>query len=238
MKKNKNKLETFSNSELNSEEENKFMENTITNYFDEKLRKKYSSTLKEQYNIEKGEVRNEPSLDSKGKSKSIIYIIAGSVLLLTLIAAYFLTSQESATTDSNAIYASNIDPYYTEIDFTTRGLVSDTEVLAQIAKSYDAKDFTRIAVDYQKLETLELIEGRYLHAIAVSLAKVDKNDEALEIWDVLLSTQESKFTYHNTARFFQGRLLLELGETQKGNEILQAVGNGSEFYDEAQKLLK
>ena len=232
MKSNRQNLEQFSNSDSNSPQENTFMEDTINQYHDEKRRREYAEILENKHNI-----LRDAGAGTKAKKNNVTrFLILAGFVIAALTAAFFF-SKENNDSRVNYQVASTLDPYYTEIDFSTRGVIADANVLAEIGKSYENKDFANVSSLYNSLESLD-IEGKYLHAIAVSLMNNGQLDEAIKVWNVLLATEESKFTYHNDARWFSGRAMVESGtKVEQGKKILSEVKAESEHYDDAQKLM-
>lgn len=232
MKSNRQNLEKFSNSDSNSTEENTFMDDTIREYHDEKRRREYASILENQHNVVRDAVLGA---EAKKNNTTRILLLIGFVIAV-LTAAFFF-SKGNDDPKVNYQVASNMDPYYTEIDFSTRGAVTDATKLVEIGKSYENRDFGKVSSLYNSLESLD-IEGKYLHAIAVSLMNNGQLDEAIKVWNVLLATEESKFTYHNDVRWFMGRAMVESGtKVEEGKKILSLVKAESEYYDDAQKLI-
>jgi len=205
MKNLQQKLESFANSSYSSNEEEKFVDDTIAKYYDEKLRQEYARVLEVEHGITR--LNSESSNSVKSKRYSMLGKVLISLLVLAfLLAAAFFLNKMNEKSSTNYQVADNLDPYYTEIDFNTRGAVTDAAKLVDLVAFYDSKDFNSVSGIYKSLESLD-IGGNYLHAIAVSLAKNDELDEAIKVWNSLLETEESKFTYHNVARWFMGRAM-------------------------------
>lgn len=232
MKNLKEKMESFANSTYNSSEENNFMEDTMSNYYDEKLRRQYAKVLHIDHNVVKESKGSEPKESS---SLTKILIIVGSIIALA-VAAYFVQSMNNESEQSYQV-ASKFDPYYTEIDFSSRGAVTDAAKLVEIVSFYEQKDFAQVSSIYNSLESLD-IDGNFLHAIAVSLAKNSELDEAMKVWNTLLQTEESKYTYHNVSRWFMGRAMIESGKyVEEGKLVISQVTPASKYYEDAQELL-
>lgn len=233
MKNLQEKMESFANSSYNSSDETNFMEDTMSKYYDEKLRRQYAKVLQLDHKIVKGAGTSDTK---KSNSLMKILIIVGSILALA-IAAYFVQSMNNEPEQTYQV-ATNLDPYYTEIDFSTRGAVTDAAKLVEMVNFYEQKDFAQVATIYTSLESLD-IEGNFLHAIGVSLAKNNQLDEAIKVWNILLETEESKFTYHNVSRWFMGRAMIESGMyVDEGKLVISQVTPESKYYNDAQELLK
>lgn len=233
MKHSNKTLEKFANSTFNSSEEKEFMDETMEKYYDQKLRKKYTSILENEHDLSQS-IDNPKSKSKFGYSK--LLLLLGSIAVL-MVAIFFL-SKSNQSVPQNYQVASNLDAYYTEIDFSTRGAVTDESTLIEIANLYEEKDFAKVSDKYSELQSLE-IKGNYLHAIGVSLAKENQLEEAFKVWNILLETKESKYTYHNTARWFMGRAMIESGRNiEQGKSLLNDITEGSEFYEQAQMLVK
>ncbi len=232
MKNSIEKLKSFANSSYNSAEEKDFMEDTMSSYYDEKLKKKYAEKLALEHGISKPTNSDEPHKPSFNWFRILIII---SILMALAVAGFFLNKLNQ--TDANFQVADNIDAYYTEIDFNTRGELTVEEKLNDLATYYDQKDFTKIATLYKTLD-LNTVDGKYLHAIAVSLVNNDQLEEAKNVWGILLETEETRFTYHNVARWFLGRAIIESGNNiEDGKAYLLEVSSNSKHYEQAQKLL-
>lgn len=231
MKHSNKMLEKFADSTFDSNEEKEFMDETMEKYYDQKLRNKYKSILENEFDVSQTEDKPKTKFDF-----SKLILLLGSVLVL--LAAIFFFSKSNQTDLQNYQVASNHDKYYTEIDFTTRGAISDEATLVEIASYYEQKDFAKVAELYTGLQSLD-ISGNYLHAIGVSLAKENQLEEAYTVWNTLLDTKESRYTYHNTARWFMGRSMIESGKNvEQGKSLLNKITSGSEFYEQAQSLLQ
>jgi len=228
------KMESSANSSYNSEDEKAFMEDTMAKYYDEKLRRQYATVLQMEHKVVK-EVESNTITTNKNSTMRILIII-GSILALAA-AVYFVNTINQEPTQNYQV-ASNIDPYYTDIDFSQRGAITEAAKLVEIVNFYEEKDFAQVSAVYGTLESLE-IEDKYLHAIAVSLAKNNELDEAINVWNILLNQEESRFSYHNTSRWFMGRAMIESGKyTEDGKAILSQVTANSEHYEDAQSLLR
>ena len=233
MKNFQQKLESFANSTYNSSDENEFMEDTMSTYYDEKLKRKYASVLEVDYSVVKETTTKKPA--KKNYVTKLLIIIAAAIALLT--AAFFLTKINKEPAVNYQVASTIDDAYYTEIDFSTRGAVNDAVKLVEISQFYELKEYAQVSSIYSSLESLD-IEGNYLHAIGVSLANNNELDEAIKVWNILLETEESKFTYHNVSRWFMGRAMIESGKyVEQGKEILSAVTSESKYYSNAQDLL-
>ena len=232
MKDLKDKLEKFSSSNFDSREEAEFMEDTMVQFYDEKLRRKYSSILETEQNV----IR--PTGEEKKKSpKSGKLLLLLAAILVISISLFFLSKMNNKA-ESPQFYANAAESYYTEIDFATRGEIQESEKLSQIASFYEEKDFSNVSETYKSLTTLDNMEGNYLHAIAISLLNNNETEEAEKLWRMILETEETPFTYHNMARLFLGRMLIESGNSvDEGKSILKEINPTSSAYKDAQDIL-
>lgn len=233
MKNAKQNLKSFADSHINSNEEQTFLDSTITAFYDEKLRRKYAETLEKDYNI------TRPTSDSAPtKSRNIPRIILIALSLVTLCLAVFFLSKLNSGNQETTYYAADVDPYYTEIDFNTRGEATQAQTLLDISIAYDKKDFKAVSALYTQLESMD-IQDNYLHAIAVSLLKNGENQEAFNVWNKLLASEESIYSYHNVARLFMGRTMVESGtDMSQGINLLEQVKPESKYHATAQDLIK
>lgn len=206
-------LKKFSDSELNPEQEEKYLNDIYDNYYDEKLKSKYTRKLKDDHGIIKGSASYENKKNTKG---NIHLFMKG---FIAFAACGLLTFFVLGLGGEN--YMSQVDNHLTESIFVNqeilRGDVNSDVIRNEAVLAYNSGDMMLAIQKYTLLENKSETDI-YFEAMATMYSKDYKT--AISGFEIIQSTD---FKYNAELDWYLSLCYIKDGKKQKAIERLNKL---------------
>jgi len=229
-------LKSFSDSDPNSAAEEQFTSKQLQGYFDKKRKHRYTKKLDKEFNLRKQGAQG--AIVKKHPSSIIRFLLVASAAILMASAVYFIFIGRSSQDGTN-LYAYK-NELYTPMDANVRGNLSDQQQLINtLFTAYENKNFSAVITEYQKFKSTDAPYDLNVEQMAgIAYGSLDNYEQAITIFNGILSTPESSYSNHSTVRYLLGLVYLLNEDKVNAKRILEEVKVGDYKYEEVQKILQ
>ncbi len=159
-----------------------------------------------------------------------LYYIAAAVAAITIIALIILPNYNTKRYTSQELYAYYAN--YESIDNTTRGSITYTDSILQLATQYyNVKQYAQAITYYTKLNALQPDA-----AFALAICQLETNDYAAATLS-LKALANGSTVYQEKAQYTLALLYLKQGDKVMCTTQLNTIPNTSAYYAKAKELL-
>lgn len=230
-------LESFSNSAYNSPEEDKFMNSTMRQFYANQIKEDYTKLLEKEYGVSKPAISSHKNVGQSVRKFKWVYIV--SALALLSIAIYFISKISFSNQPNDALqYAAVNTEIYHNLDLASRGAQREDDKIIVLKKAYEDKNFREVIKAYESIEIKDLLTNQEHFITAISYAQLNSYENAIAAFEVILSSSESSYSFHQESRWYLAMTYLKQGNKDELKKTLLLINEGQDFYADAQKILK